>query len=169
LTHGGPLARVIGGWQVSGIVTLQTGSPYGVTVVNGPRDILGDNSDGKVLRPNIVGSMDLPAGQKGTPAVGQRGIQWFNTSAFAVPALYTHGNAARTLALGPGLVNFDTGIMKNFRIGERYRVQFRWEAFNAFNTPAFGNPGSDLGGAGFGISSAGSSHREMQFALKFYY
>ena len=118
LEHGGPVNWVLGGWQLSGIVTPQSGSPFGVTVVNGPRDILGDNSDGKTLRPDIVGSLDLPSGQKGTPAVGQRGIQWFNTAAFAVPAR---------------------------------------------------NPGSDLGGGGFEIASAGSSHREMQFAIKFYY
>lgn len=169
LNTGGPLNWILGGWQVSGIVTMQTGSPFGVSVVNGPRDILGDNSDGKNLRPDFVGSLDLPNGAKGTPAIGQRGIQWFNTAAFAVPARFTHGNAARTVALGPGLLNFDTGVMKNFKIGERYRVQFRWESFNALNTPAFGIPGSDLGGAGFGIAGAGSSHREMQFALKFYY
>ncbi|MBI3210324.1 MAG: TonB-dependent receptor [Candidatus Solibacter usitatus] len=169
LNHGGPVNWILGGWQLSGIVTTQTGSPFGVTIVNGPRDILGDTADGTNLRPDRVGSMDLPAGQKGTPAVGQRGIQWFNTAAFAVPARFTHGNAARTLALGPGMINFDTGVLKNFKIGERYRVQFRWESFNAFNTPLFGVPGSDMGGAGFGISSAGSSHREMQFALKFNY
>lgn len=169
LNRAGPLDWILGGWQISGIATLQTGSPFGVQVVNGPRDILGDNSDGKNLRPDIVGSLDLPAGQKGTPAIGQRGIQWFNADAFAVPARFTHGNAARTVALGPGLVNFDSALMKNFRFAEHYRIQFRWESFNSFNTPAFGVPGSGLGGAGFGIAGAGSSHREMQFALKFYY
>jgi hypothetical protein len=165
----GPLDWVAGGWQISGIATLQTGSPFGVTVVNGPRDILGDNADGTNLRPNLVGSLDLPNGAKGTPAVGQRGIQWFNTSAFAVPARYTYGNAARTLMLGPGLVTFDTAISKSFRIRERFRLQFRWESFNAFNTPAFNLPDSGMGSGGFGIAGAGSSHREMQFALKLYY
>ena len=167
LNRAGPLDWIAGGWQVSGIVTLQSGSPFGVTVVNGPRDILGDDADGTNLRPDIVGSMNL-AGQ-GTPAVGQRGIQWFNGSAFALPARFTHGNAARTLMLGPGLVNFDTGITKNLRIGERYRLQFRWESFNAFNTPSFGLPGTDMGSGGFGIAGAGASNREMQFGLKLYY
>jgi hypothetical protein len=113
-----------------------------------------------------VGSMNLPDGQQGTPAAGQRGIQWFNGDAFALPARYTHGNAARTLMLGPGLVNFDSAITKIVKFRERYRLQFRWEAFNAFNTPSFGLPGSDMGGGGFGIAGAGASHREMQFALK---
>lgn len=164
----GPLDWVLGGWQVSGIVTLQSGSPFGVSVVNGPRDILGDNSDGTNLRPDFVGSLDLPAGQKGTPAVGQRGIQWFNQGAFAVPARFTHGNAARTVMLGPGFKNLDSSISKNLRFRERYRLQFRWEAFNAFNSPVWGVPGSNLGGAGFGIVGA-SGDREMQFALKLYF
>jgi hypothetical protein len=169
VSNGGPLDWFFGGWQVSGIVTLQSGSPFGVTVVNGPRDILGDNANGKNLRPDIVGDMDLPDSQKGQPAVGVRGVQWFNPGAFAVPARYTYGNAARTLMLGPGLVNFDSAISKNFRIGERYRVQFRWEAFNAFNTPKFGLPASSMGGSDFGIATAGSSDREIQFGLKLYY
>src|SRR5262249_40024347 len=104
LNGGGPLNWILGGWQLSGIVSMQTGSPFGVPVVNGPRDILGDNSDGKHLRADLVGSLDLPTGQKGSPAVGQRGIQWFNPAAFAPPARFTHGNSARTIALGPGFV-----------------------------------------------------------------
>jgi hypothetical protein len=165
----GPLDWVLGGWQVSGIMTLQSGSPFGVTVVNGPRDILGDDADGTNLRADIVGNIDLPSDQKGQPAVGQRGIQWFDPEGFAPPARFRHGNAARTLRLGPGLVNIDTALSKNFRFMERYRLQFRWEAFNATNTPEFGPPGSGLGGGGFGISTAGASDREMQFALKLYF
>jgi len=60
-------------------------------------------------------------------------------------------------------------LLKNFRFRERYRLQFRWENFNAFNTPAFDPPASGVGGAGFGTSVAGSSDREMQFALKLYF
>ncbi|MBI1899294.1 MAG: carboxypeptidase regulatory-like domain-containing protein [Acidobacteria bacterium] len=165
----GPLDWVLGGWQISGIVTLQSGSPFGTTVVNGPRDILGDDADGTNLRPDIVGRIELPGDQRGTPAVGQRGIQWFNPDAFAPPARFTHGNAARTIMLGPGFVNIDSAVTKNFRFFERYRLQFRWEAFNATNTPNFGLPGSGLGSGGFGISGAGASDREMQFALKLYF
>jgi hypothetical protein len=165
----GPVDWALGGWQVSGIVTLQKGSPFGVQVTNGPRDLLGDNSDGKSLRADIVGSVNLPAGKQGTPASGQRGIQWFNPAAFAAPARFTYGNAARTVMLGPGRVNFDSAISKNFQMTERFRLQFRWETFNSFNTPVFGVPGSDLGGASFGIAGAGASDREMQFALKLYF
>jgi hypothetical protein len=165
----GPLDWILGGWQISGIVTLQAGSPFGVTVVNGPRDLLGDDADGTNLRADIAGDIRLPSGQQGQPAVGQRGIQWFDPAGFASPARFTHGNSSRTIMLGPGTVNFDTALTKNFRFRERYRLQFRWEAFNATNTPSFGLPGSGLGGGGFGIASAGASDREMQFALKLFY
>ncbi|MBI3684206.1 MAG: TonB-dependent receptor [Acidobacteria bacterium] len=169
LNRGGPVDWMLGGWQLSGIVTVQTGSPFGITVTNGPRDILGDDADGKNLRADVAGDINLPAGVKGSPAVGQRGIQWFNPAAFAPPSRYTHGNSARTIMLGPGLVNFDTAVTKNWRFRERYRLQFRWEAFNTFNTPSFGPPGSGLGGGGFGIAGAGASDREMQFAMKLYF
>jgi len=169
LNRGGPVDWILGGWEASAIATIQSGSPFGVTVLNGPRDILRDQADGKNLRANVVGDHRLPGSQKGKPAVGQRGLQWFNPDAFAAPPLFTHGNTARTVMGGPGIVGFDLGVMKNFRVGERYRLQFRWESFNAFNTPQFGIPGSTLGGGGFGISGAGPDDREMQFALKLYF
>jgi len=165
----GPRDWFFGGWQVSGILTLQTGSPFGVTVVNGPRDLLGDDADSTNLRADLVGNINLPADQKGKPAVGQRGIQWFDPAGFAPPARFTYGNSARTIMLGPGSVNIDTALSKSFRFFERYRLQFRWEAFNTTNTPSFGLPGSGLGSGGFGIASAGSSDREMQFALKLFF
>ncbi|MDP2999136.1 MAG: carboxypeptidase-like regulatory domain-containing protein [Bryobacterales bacterium] len=165
----GPLDWVLGGWQVSGILTLQAGSPFGVSVQNGPRDLLGDAADGTNLRADIVGDINLPSGQQGTPAIGQRGIQWFDQTAFAPPARFTHGNSARTIMLSPGFVTLDSAVSKSWRFLERYRLQFRWEAFNATNTPAFGVPGSSLGGGGFGVAGAGASNREMQFAIKLYF
>ena len=163
----GVLSQVLGGWSGSTIATLQSGSPFGVTVNNGPRDILGDNADGKTLRPDVAGNIELPDSQRGQPATGGvQGIQWFNPAAFAAPALYTHGNAARTVMNGPGRLLFDIAVLKNFPVRDQLRVQFRWEMFNAFNTPQFGIPGSALGAGSFGIAGATGSDREMQFALK---
>jgi hypothetical protein len=168
MSAGGIADRILGGWQVSGIGTIQAGSPFGVTVVNGQNQ-LGDLGADRVLRPHIIAPLDLPSSRKGKPAEGQRGIEWFNPDAFAIPARFTFGSAARTLMLGPGIVQFDTAVMKNFRIGESRRLQFRWELFNAFNTPVFQTPATNLGAGGFGISGAGNSDREMQFALKLYF
>src|SRR5262249_43176338 len=129
-----------------------------------------DNADGKNLRPNIVGDWRLPDTQKGKPATGGvRGIQWFNPAAFAAPARFTYGNASRTVMTGPGRVNFDTAALKNFAFSEQYRLQFRFEMFNAFNTPQFGLPGNTLGASGFGVAGAGGSNRELQFGLKLFF
>jgi len=166
----GVLAQAFGGWSLSTIATLQSGSPFGVTVSNGPRDLLGDNADGKNLRPNLVGDPNLPSSQKGTPATGGViGIQWFNPEAFAVPAQFTYGTAPRTVMTGPGRANFDVAILKSFHFTERYRLQFRFEMFNALNRPQFGVPGNTLGASGFGIATATGSDRELQFGLKFFF
>jgi hypothetical protein len=161
---------VFGGWRISTVATFQSGSPYGITVLNGARDIRGDAAAQVVLRPNVVGDHRLTDG-KGDAAVGVRGIQWFNPDAFAAPARYTLGSLSRTLPgnLGPGINNFDITVSKNFTIAERYTMQFRWETFNSFNHPVFANPNDELFGSGFGTTTAGNSHREMQFALKLYF
>ncbi|MBI4469097.1 MAG: TonB-dependent receptor [Acidobacteria bacterium] len=166
----GWLNQAYGGWSLSAIAALQSGSPFGVTVNNGPRDVLGDNATNRVLRPNLTGDPKLPSSQQGQPATGGvRGIQWFNPAAFTVPARFTLGNAPRTVMTGPARVNFDVAVLKNIQVAERYRVQFRFEMFNALNRPQFEPPGSDLGASDFGISTATGSNRELQFGLKFFF
>jgi len=169
LNHGGVSNAIFGGWQISTFGTLQSGSPFGVTVLNGGRDVLGDAA--AVQRPNLVG--DPNSSNHGQPAAGVRGIQWLNLSAFATPARFTFGTAARTLpgVTGPGIVQFDIMLAKSFRWAERWRVQFRWELLDAFNTPQFNLPATAFGGGNFGISSATdpASRRIMQLSLKLYW
>lgn len=175
LNQGGVVNAVLGGWQVSSVGTLQSGAPFGVTVLNGGRDVLGDQSG--TLRPNLVGDPSIP--NQGDPAVGVRGLQWFNPLAFAVPDKYTYGSVARTIPglLTPGIVRFDMMVGKNFRYKERYRAQFRWEMLDAFNTPAFDNigrwpsPSQTVGAGNFGIVTQANalSRRIMQFGLKLYW
>lgn len=168
LNHNRVLDALAGGWQVSGMVTLQSGSPFGVTVLNGGRDVLGDVS--QTLRADLVSSA-LQSDQKGAPAAGVRGLQWLNPAAFAVPARFRYGSGARTLpqVLGPGLVNFDSMLAKNFQFRERYRMQFRWEVFNAANTPYFELPQQSLGAGGFGLVTSAGNRRIMQMGLKLYW
>jgi hypothetical protein len=167
----GILSQLAGGWQIAMIGTLQSGSPFGVTVLNGPLNILGDNSDGTILRADLVGGQSLTVRTKGDPAEGVRGIQWLNPAAFANPAQYHFGNASRTLpkVLGPGLVNFDSLLAKNFLAGDRWRAQLRWEMFNMTNTPKWADPNDVLGGAAFGIAGSATSRRIMQLGLKLYW
>jgi hypothetical protein len=168
--HGGILNAILGGWQLSTMATLRSGAPFGVTVLNGPRDVLGDQSDGKNLRPDIVGDPKSSV-QRGTPAAGITGITWFNPEVFRTPARFTHGNVSRTVPgiLGPGNVNFDSLLAKNLQIGERWRLQYRWETFNTFNTPEFNLPNNTFLGAGFGVVTAAGSRRIMQMGLKLYW
>lgn len=117
---------VIGGWQLNGIWTVQTGTPL---VVRGTNNFTG------IGYPNIVGDPTLPAGER-TP------VRWFNTEAFANPADFTIGNAPRTLPAtrGPGLNDLSFSLFKTFRIKERFRLESRWELFNALNTVNYNNP-----------------------------
>jgi len=167
----GILSQIVGGWQIGMIGTLQSGSPFGTTVLNGPLNLLGDNSDGTILRTDLVAGQPLYASDKGSPASGVRGLDWLNPAAFANPAPFTFGNASRTLpqVLGPGLINFDSLLAKNFRVGEQWRAQFRWEMFNMTNTPNWGNVNDNLGGASFGAITSASSRRIMQLGLKLYW
>jgi hypothetical protein len=146
------LRNVLGGWQLNAISTLETGGTIS----------LGTSVTGGGNRPNVVpGVSDKVATQ--TLA------QWFNTAAFSSPAAYTYGNVGRTLpdVNGPGLVNLDLSILRSFPIKENYRLQFRAEAFNLNNTPAFATPGTTLNSTTFGVVTATRNRpRELQFALR---
>lgn len=166
----GLLSQIVGGWQVATIGTLQSGFPFGLDVLNGPAVYLGDQASGALLRPDLVSSQILSP-NKGKPAVGVRGIQYLNPNAFAIPAKYKFGNSARTLpgVFGPGMVSFDLMLAKNFIVRERWRSQFRWEAFNFTNTPQWNLPARDVGSGDLGIVTGASGRRIMQFALKLYW
>ncbi len=163
--------KLLGGWQVSGIYTFQSGSPFGVTVLNGARDVKGDNAADATLYANLIGDPNHPS--RGEPASGgRRGVLWTNEGAFEAPPNFTLGNAGRKVpgTLGPGTPHiFNIALSKNTSITERLRMQFRFETFNSFNTPEFNNPRDQVGQSGFGVVNAGNSHREMQLGLKFYF
>jgi hypothetical protein len=132
-------ARLVGGWQVSGITALRSGRPFNI-ILNFDNANIGD---GVPLRPDLVGEA-YPAGFKSTP------VKWFNTAAFAVPPRYTFGNLGRNALLGPRFQSWDFVVFKNIPIGENIRLQFRAEFFNAFNNVNFGNPAGILGNLDFG-------------------
>jgi hypothetical protein len=95
--------------------------------------------------------------------------RWFDTAAFVqvrdTPA-NRYGNSGRNILTAPGLVNLDFSIFKNFPLAERKSLQFRWEMYNASNTPFFNPPGLGIGTGNFGrITSAGAA-REMQVGLR---
>ena len=107
----------------------------------------------------------------GDPNSGARTVEsWMRRTAFrrlvAATEAGKFGNAGRNIARGPGLVYLDVSLLKDFRLTERARLQFRAEAFNIANHPNFGLPISDLASPNFGRILAASQARLMQFALK---
>jgi hypothetical protein len=101
----------------------------------------------------------------------------FNTEAFARPAQGSFGNAANTVFRGPGINNWDISVLKNFRVSETTRLQFRAEMYNAFNhtqfnavdtTARFDNAGNQVNGQ-FGQYIGAADPRQIQLALRFYF
>ncbi len=152
---------VFGGWQVTGIHVLQGG--LGLTATVGGATVLNLGGERRA-RPNLVGNPVLPK--------SRRSIQrWFNTDAFAFynPAPQAFGNAGVGIMRGPGLVNFDFTLAKNFYLTERRYFQFRTELFNAFNRANFGPPDIRRESSGFGRILTAGNARIIQFGLKLYF
>ena len=144
----GKLAR---GWEVGSIFTVQSGFPFTPSISTDPANT------GTSLRPNRIAN--------GT--VSNRSINlWFDPAAFPVPSLYTYGNSGRNVLYGPGFFNWDAVVLRDFPLRERLRLQFRAEFFNFTNTPAFGQPVTNIQAANAGHILAAGEPRDVQFGLK---
>ncbi|MBI3693511.1 MAG: TonB-dependent receptor [Acidobacteria bacterium] len=154
---------LLGGWQINGITTLQSGGPVAMGAVPNTCNCINPGGLDSGLRPNRLKDGRLPA--------SERSLQrYFDTSAFSAPAPYTFGNSEKNLLLGPGLVNFDFSALKRFRLGgDRRNLEFRSELFDLFNTPQFASPSAILGTPQFGRITAARSARVIQMALKLYF
>ncbi|MGA2263658.1 MAG: hypothetical protein ABSH28_19755 [Acidobacteriota bacterium] len=153
-----PLNFVLGGWQLSGISTLQSGRPIFVTLGT---DISKTSTNRD--RPNVVSGLDPLIEGSTSKTV------FLNKTAFASPAAGTFGNAPRNYFNGPGTNNFDITLGKNFKT-EKFGIQFRAEFFNAFNHPWLGQPVASWTNGAFGtITSTLGSNRQIQFGLKITY
>ena len=146
---------LLGGWQLSGVVAVQTGLPITPILSYDP------TNTGTTARPNVVSGAALyPSNQ--TPT------DWFNNSAFVAPAAYTYGDAGRNIIRGPGLHNSDMGLQRTATIKEKYQVQFTAQAFNMFNTPQFGLPKNTVGIGTTGvITTVATPERQFQLGLHF--
>ncbi|MBV8706470.1 MAG: carboxypeptidase regulatory-like domain-containing protein, partial [Acidobacteriaceae bacterium] len=153
---------LLGGWQLGGIATLQSGFPFTLYCGSGPIQNGGDNC----YPDNLGGNPNLPSDQRGPN-------RWFNIDNFvnrivnpSLP-LYRYGNNARNNIIGPPLVDVDFSTFKNFRFTELRSLQFRAEFFNLLNHPIFGQPNSTVGTPNFGtITGTRVDSREIQFGLK---
>jgi hypothetical protein len=155
-------ANVISDWQVSGIATLESGQPFSV-VMPGDWAVVGDSSGNTIstysVTPNRIGTCDLPSSQRSR-------AHWFNTAGFAAPPLGSFGNAGRDICTAPGAVTFDFGVSRNFALWRESHLQFRAEAFNAFNHPNLGGPDLTFGDSNFGKLTGAGEPRVLQFGLR---
>jgi hypothetical protein len=144
---------VIGGWQLQGILIFRSGVPYTVTM---SRDVANTGVGGQ--RPNRLGS-----GKADSPTLAQ----WFDPSAFVAAPNFSYGNSGLRILSPDVLRTVDFSLFKQFRISERSRLQFRWEAFNLPNTPSFAAPNATLDTSTVGrVTSTATAPRQMQVALK---
>ncbi|HYM13805.1 MAG TPA: carboxypeptidase-like regulatory domain-containing protein, partial [Bryobacterales bacterium] len=167
LTNANALANaVLGGWEVAGITTYNTGSPFSVSF-QVPSNYIGWWGG----RADAVSS-NLYAKQSSHDIIN--GVSWFNTAAFAPPTPWTWGNSSRDMLFGPGSGNWDISFMKNFSLKERFHLQLRSDFLDAFNHFNLGNPSSAIpdtrdGGppnAAAGKIFGGSGNRIVQVGAK---
>jgi hypothetical protein len=164
----GLMHYAVGGWELSGIMSYSSGTPFSVnTGASAPW--LGGGRDMGNLRLNRTGT--APCVSCGSRlSWTSHGTGYFNQAAFATPltTLGTFGNSGRNSLVGPSFFNTDLSVVKNFPLlpREKSKVQFRADIFNLFNRAPFNNPTTSLSSSLFGkITSAGPA-KQIQLALR---
>ena len=155
---------VLGGWELTGVFTYLSGAPFNPT--SAPNRVF-TGTGSNTGRPNVVAGCNLYSGFQTLNA-------WFNTACFTLQPLGTYGDAGRDTIIGPNLWNLDNALDKNFRVSEKFNIQFRAEAFNIMNHPSFqllpANTqvfaGTALNASAGKIQATNSSPRQIQLALK---
>lgn len=169
MANEGALAKIAGGWQVSGILTAMTGQALNISA---PTATL--NAPSNSNNPNYLGSGPLPvSGTVNFRATGRNQPTWFDTTVFQAPAAATFGNVGRNAFTGPGFFNLDLSLFRRFAVKERVTLELRAESYNFSNTPQYPNPDGGFGNATFGQitnagigSSADGGSRQVQFGLR---
>jgi hypothetical protein len=161
----GAVAALAQGWQFAGIVTLRSGVPFSPQLGFDRARAL-PRSGGAGQRPNLV------PGASPNPVLGDP-AKYFDPLAFALPDAGFLGDLPRNTLIGPGFATWDASLVKNVRIGDRRRVQFRLEVFNVLNRANFGLPEATVFDASGRVPNAGEitrtvgTARQMQLGLKF--
>ena len=160
-------ARLLGNWQLNGIVTLQTGLPMNITAP--------DNSQTGGSHAAYANCVSNPFANTTTDrsAISTQRAQgvFINPSGFSIPQIGTFGTCRPRLYHGPGARNVDLSLFKQFPLGDVRKIELRFEFFNAFNHANFANPATSMANtATFGkVSSTINDPRQIQMAGKFYF
>jgi hypothetical protein len=149
------LRRLLEGWQLSGVLELQTGAPFSVLM---PCAAVG--AEGNNCRPNRLRDGSVPADQRSPHA-------WFDKNAFVIPNPRAYGNAGRNILRGPGSANLDLALMKSIPWGpETRRLQIRGEWFNALNHTNLGLPVRSTDSPALGAITSAAPARVIQLAAR---
>jgi hypothetical protein len=164
----GPASWLAGGWQFNAVMSKISGTPFTVTSAGTSLNAPGNTQTADQVKAKV----------KILGGIG-RGDSYFDPTAFAPVTAVRYGNVGRNTLRGPGVFNLDASLFRNFKLTEKWALQFRSEVFNLTNTPAFNNPGANASGPtrnadgsiintnGFSeITSAQGTERQFRFALK---
>jgi hypothetical protein len=164
-------SAVLGGWQLNWVLSRTSGTPFTVTTSGASLNAPGNTQTADQILPTVA---VLGGHDSSHP--------YFDPNAFAPVTTARFGTSGRNIVRGPGLFNLDASVFRNFRLTERFLLQFRAEAFGLTNTPQFSNPSStnltasnasrNTNGTitalnGFGVITSSSGERQLRFALKF--
>ncbi|MBV9669367.1 MAG: hypothetical protein JOZ43_00295 [Acidobacteriales bacterium] len=166
--QGGFIGRVLGGWELSGILVANSGLPITPFELRGFGDVAaggvsgpGAPNNGRAATPRPVQVSDPNSGAPHTQS------EWFNTAAFVAPTTNDVRLTAHRGAInGPGFWRYDQSLMKNFKIYESLNLTFRAEAFNLFNHTNYNSVGATLGTSTFGQVLSVRDPRILQLSLK---
>jgi hypothetical protein len=148
---------VLGGWQLLGLLTLQSGAPT-TPVLATPTA-----NTGTFTRPDRICNGNLPPSKQSIN-------EWFDLSCFVNPPIYQFGDSGRNIIIGPGLETYDFSLTKDFLLTEKMGLTFRSEFFNIFNHPNFGLPNRNIGTSTSGtINSVVTNARQIQFGLRLHF
>ena len=174
----GLMGHVLGGWELSGILTFESGTSFSAFQYTDPLGCVADSSTANGCAagtyPGGLGIQGpnydiLPRPDQIAPIhLAKTRTNWFNTSAFT-PAQGHFGSEGAGNILGPGFEKVDLGLMKSFRISERVNLQMRAESFNVFNHTSFSGVDNGLGDGTFGQATSAHEPRLMQFSGKLYF
>ncbi|HWY42665.1 MAG TPA: carboxypeptidase-like regulatory domain-containing protein [Candidatus Sulfotelmatobacter sp.] len=155
------IKSTLGGWQVSGIVTMESGIPVNIGVVSGANSSSNNGLPNANNRPDLVGKINYL----------NQGVQYVNPAAFAFPALGTFGDLGHNAVRGPGRDNWNLSLFKSFVFSESRgsRLELRLETFNTWNHTQFNQVSNNFGSGNFGQFTSAFDPRVMQLGGKIYF
>lgn len=163
--NSGPVAKIVGGFELDAITTYASGPPFTVTLAQGV-------NSGSPSWPNRIGSRGKI--DHGNP------VRFFDATlcdagvtcadAFQKPLPNHYGNSARSVLYGPTTKNWDISLQRTFKLHESQNIAVRFDAFNTFNTPNFSTPNASLGSSTAGqITGTVNDNRDLQLSATYHF